>query len=357
MAAAKRVRNRACTNSECEMFGKMDQGNIRLHGFSPLKRGKRRRYRCTRCGTTFSSTTNTAYYRLKSSRNKVDMACQLSVEGMNISAISRALHKSWNTIERWLERAREFCKQFLDLHMRGYKLYELQADELKTFVLRRKKKNWLLVLLEVCSRLWLRHRVGGRTYRNIRALFEKVFEYGEFIGRILITTDGFAPYGWVLIRRYQTVCLYGQVVKKRKKNRITRVERKNVIGTRREINRALEESEDSDRLNTSFIERLNFTIRQGNAYLQRQSPAHAHQIENLEKQLDLQQCYYNFLRPHMSLRFGTEIHTPAMVAGLAKRVLNWRDILEGKKFVLFFFVRVPLYADSAIYADSTNDIS
>ena len=117
MAAAKPVRNRACTNSECEMFGKMDQGNIRLHGFSPLKRGKRRRYRCTRCGTTFSSTTNTAYYRLKSSRDKVDMACQLSVEGMNISAISRALHKSWNTIERWLERAREFCKQFLDLHL------------------------------------------------------------------------------------------------------------------------------------------------------------------------------------------------------------------------------------------------
>ena len=184
-----------------------------------------------------------------------------------------------------------------------------------------------------------------RTYvpEYTRVLFEKVFEYDVFWGRILITTDGFAPYGWVLIRQSQTICLYGQVVKKRKKNRITRVERKNVIGTRREINRDLEESEDSDRLNTSFIERLNLTIRQGNAYLQRQSPAHAHQIENLEKQLDLQQCYYNFLRPHMSLRFGTEIHTPAMVAGLAKRVLNWRDILEGKKVVLFSFVRIPRF--------------
>ena len=43
----------ACPNEPCELRGKLDDGNIVLHGFSKLKRGKRRRYRCTSCGNTF----------------------------------------------------------------------------------------------------------------------------------------------------------------------------------------------------------------------------------------------------------------------------------------------------------------
>ena len=36
---------------------------------------------------------------------------------------------------------------------------------------------------------------------------------------------------------------------------------------------------------------------------------------------------YNFVRPHKALRFGREIRTPAMQAGLAKRRLTFRDVL------------------------------
>ena len=39
------------------------------------------------------------------------------------------------------------------------------------------------------------------------------------------------------------------------------------IGTASRLNAALLASEDSETLNTSFIERLNLTIRQGSAYL------------------------------------------------------------------------------------------
>ena len=109
--------------------------------------------------------------------------------------------------------------------------------------------------------LWLSTCIGKRTYKNIRLLFRDAFDKGFSEGKVFITTDGYRPYGWVLKRLYGLGCLYGQVAKKWKKNRVTKVSRKIVIGERWQIKDALECSEDSEKLNTSFIERLNLTIR------------------------------------------------------------------------------------------------
>jgi hypothetical protein len=77
---------------------------------------------------------------------------------------------------------------------------------------------------------------------------------------------------------------------------------------------------------TSYIERLNLTIRQGSAYLCRRSLCHARRKQRLEDHLELLRCHYNFLRPHRALKFGPEVRTPAMQAGLAKKRLSFRDI-------------------------------
>jgi hypothetical protein len=37
-------------------------------------------------------------------------------------------------------------------------------------------------------------------------------------------------------------------------------------------------------------------------------------------------CYYNFARPHRALKFGGEVRTPAMQAGLTNRRLTLREI-------------------------------
>ena len=85
-------------------------------------------------------------------------------------------------------------------------------------------------------------------------------------------------------------------------------------------------SEDSRKLNTSYIERLNLTIRQGSAYLCRRSLCHARRKERLDDHLELLRCHYNFLRPQRALKFGKEVRTPAMQAGLTPRRLTFRDI-------------------------------
>jgi len=42
--------------------------------------------------------------------------------------------------------------------------------------------------------------------------------------------------------------------------------------------------------------------------------------------LDLHRCYYNFIRPHMALKFGRLTKTPAMQAGLVDGPLTFRQV-------------------------------
>ncbi len=97
------------------------------------------------------------------------------------------------------------------------------------------------------------------------------------------------------------------------------------------------ESEDSSTINTSFIERLNLTIRQGCAYLGRRTACHSWRKDLLDNNLALQMCYYNFVRPHSALKFGDETRTPAMQAGLVKKQLSFREIFTALEILFWWF--------------------
>ena len=91
----------------------------------------------------------------------------------------------------------------------------------------------------------------------------------------VIVTDGFEFYGTVIRQVFGPAALYAQVIKTRRHDRVVRVERRAVIGAPWRLDEALGRSEDSSTVNTSFIERLNLTIRQGSAYLSRRTLSHA----------------------------------------------------------------------------------
>ena len=102
----------------------------------------------------------------------------------------------------------------------------------------------------------------------------------------LITTDGFKFYERVIGRVFGPACVYGQVIKTRRNDRVVRVERRAVIGAGR-LKQALRNSEDSVKLNTSFVERLNLTIRQGSSYLGRRTLCQARGKQYLDDHLEL----------------------------------------------------------------------
>ena len=145
-------------------------------------------------------------------------------------------------------------------------------------------------------------------------------------------------YEWAVKKLLAGVCIYGQVIKTRRENRVIRVDRKLLLGTQAELEAALFHSEDSKTLNTSFVERHNLTIRQGCSYLGRRTPSHARQSKFLEDQIALIMLYYNFVRPHMALKFGELVKTPAMQAGLATKWISFREV-----FTTFFLFSLIAY--------------
>jgi len=322
------MKSLSCPNKHCPPSGK-NVGAIIRHGFYTTRCGKRRRYQCRTCGKTFCSTCGTPYYRLQHRRATFDGVASLSVEGVNKSAIARVKRLAWNTVHRWLEKAAAWCRRFNNRKIKGLSIGELQADEIRTIVGGKEQSIWIFVVIDVWSRLWPSTVVGKRSYRNTVDLFRDVSNRMNLQLAPLITTDGFKFYERVVGRVFGSACVYGQVIKTRRNDRIIKVERRAVIGAGR-LKRALQDSEDSVKLNTSFVERLNLTIRQGSAYLGRRTTCQARWKQRLEDHLELLRCHYNFVRSHRALKFGREVRTPAQQAGLTNRGLTLREIFSSK---------------------------
>jgi IS1 family transposase len=290
----------------------------------------------------------TPYYRLQHRRGTFDEVATLSVEGLNKSTIARVKGIGWNTVDRWLEKAADSCRRFNDRKMTGFTVAELQADEIRTIVGGKDQPIWVFAAIEVWSRLWPSTVVGRRSYRNTLAIFRNVSSRMNIENVPLIATDGFDFYAKVIRRVFGLACLYGQVIKTRRNDRVIKVERRTVIGAAWRLEEALRKSEDSSKLNTSFIERLNLTIRQGSAYLRRRTICHARCKERLEDHLELLRCHYNFVRPHRALKFGREVRTPAMQAGLTSRRLTFREIFSSTMHFLVLQNATVVFFDSAL---------
>lgn len=184
-------------------------------------------------------------------------------------------------------------------------------------------------MIGVWSRLWPSTIVGRRSYRNTLTLFRDIPSRSNLERVPLLATDGFAFCAKVVRRVFGPACLNGQVTKTRRDNRVTKVERRVVIGAAWRFDRALRDSEGSSKLDTSFIERLNLTIRRDSAYLFRRTICQAQWKERPEGHLELLRCYYNFVRPHRALKLGPEISSPGDAGGIGLQTTQLQGGIHG----------------------------
>jgi hypothetical protein len=134
--------------------------------------------------------------------------------------------------------------------------------------------------------------------------------------------------------------LYAQVIKTTRWRRLVRVTRRVVFGTREAVEQVL--AACGWQINTSFVERLNLTIRQHVAAVGRRVSTLCQGEDGVRQQLAVYHVYYNFCLPHASLRQplsqpeptkgsgSAKIwrpYTPAMAAGLTDRVWTLREVL------------------------------
>jgi hypothetical protein len=85
----RRSISRCCPNPDCCFNGQFGKGNIIYHSFYTTTQGRRRRYRCKKCGRTFSSTYGSPYYRLHKRRSLFDEVILMCVNGLGIKAMAR----------------------------------------------------------------------------------------------------------------------------------------------------------------------------------------------------------------------------------------------------------------------------
>jgi hypothetical protein len=132
--------------------------------------------------------------------------------------------------------------------------------------------------------------------------------------------------------------VYGQVIKKKRQGRLQEVIYRVRCGAKRLEHLGLS-------ISPSLIERLNLTLRHALAPLVRKSWSFCKDRTHLRRRVVLLQAFYNFARPHMSLRVSLpeqQPHasgliqskgchrTPGMAAGLTDHVWTCRELLTAK---------------------------
>lgn len=328
--------DRWCHNRDCRAYGRVGEDHIVIHS------QKERRYRCKRCGRTFSETKGTALYRSHRPRWLVIAVVTLLAYGCPVQAIVAAFGLDERTVARWQKESGSQCKRVHEhvVEAGRVSLLQVQADEIRVKAVG--SIYWLAQAMEVKSRLWLggvlsRHRDNGL----IRELLRRVCRCGP-VEKILLVTDGLSGYKSQALKVFRhplhtgkvgrpklvlsTGVMIARVVKRCQRRRVVEVIRSVVAGSETEVICRVISSQRSMAalINTAYIERLNATFRARLAALARRSRAGAHKRSTLEAGMWLVGTTYNLVLRHCSLAEGT---TPAMAAGLTDHRWSMEELL------------------------------
>jgi IS1 family transposase len=252
------------------------------------------------------------------------------------------------TITRWLTRAGIHGDHLHTLLYVRLNLDYLQVDELYAPVAGNRKKSWLWLAVDPVSKLIPSVHLGGRTkeaaYHFIHDLRLRLSE-----GCIpALTSDGLRAYFYAITTHFgewiagrwvvSNLLAYAQLVKRkgRKKSDGTPFTFTRMMwGQRWQLYQTLTELGFSGTIGTSFIERLNLTVRQGIAALSRRTWSLAKSQEALLLHVHWWRSYYHLARPHESLRVPVpglkrrcRERSPAMAAGLTDHLWTVGDILS-----------------------------
>jgi IS1 family transposase len=213
-------------------------------------------------------------------------------------------------------------------------------------------RHWIWASLDPESKLIINFFIGQRTLEDCKCFIH------ELIGRIrskpLFTSDELPHYETALVEQFSHLetypktgkrgrakkprvvidpeLLYATVHKTRDNGKVVKVDRTVVFGDPKRIDHAIAVSNVSNRINTSFIERANLTLRNHNRKLTRKTLCFAKIKQSLEAQTTIVVTYYNFSRPHRGLTLRSSVgkrikRTPAMAANLIHRIWPMGEIL------------------------------
>lgn len=363
-----------CPNLACTHYRLMNHGNVRSLATYRTQSGQRRIFHCKLCGEQFSETRQTVFFDLRTPEEKVIIVLKLLLCKVELTSISFALGVTEETILEWLRRAAGKAAEINQHLLREVKVTQVQLDEWWAFILRKHAteadpdgesteesadgRQWVWVSFAPEFRLLLATDVGPRTFQSALQLIQRTAAI--VCGVPCFFSDGFSSYLPALIavsHQIREVARTGkrgrprnpvvephpewvsaQLVKQKKQGRLKSLTERIGCGAAKLAALGL-------KISTRLIERFNLTLRHALAPLTRKGLGFCKDREQLRRRVTFFQAFYNFGRPHQSLRRSLpapeepdvglfqskwQPRTPSMAAGLTDHVWTFRELLTAK---------------------------
>ena len=123
-----------CPNEACADCGKRQtRGQKNIVKFGRTRAG-RQRYKCKTCGSTFTETKGTIFYRRRTPEDEIIETLALLAEGNRISSLTRVKGYKEDTILAWLRDAAEHAEAIEEQLMAKHQIGRGQLDSLWAYV-------------------------------------------------------------------------------------------------------------------------------------------------------------------------------------------------------------------------------
>lgn len=325
-------------------------------------------FHCARCNERYSARRSTALWGIRLCEEDYLRVAKSLAEGNGIRTTSRIFNIDKDTVQRCALSAGEHCRLVESVLMHHLHLEECQLDEMWSFVYKKQGHLfpfeqlmeeigdiWLHVAYEPRLKLFLAIVPAKRTLENIRLVTRTVRLRSD--GHMpLFTGDEYAGNLDALLWEYGQLAredrqgLVGRpsqssyliptsginfavVNKVRENGKVSSVKSEIVLGSKRKIQKVLDESPCSKNINISFVERSNLHERLNNRRLTRKTLGFSKKLAMHKAQIWLCRGYYHYVRPHSSLKIRSNdgkgwLHrTPAMAAGVTNHIWTMKELL------------------------------
>jgi IS1 family transposase len=258
------------------------------------------------------------------------------VEGNSLRSITRITGRSINTVSKLLVDLGEACNAYQDRVLRDLPCKTLQADEIWSFVYAKEKNVpedkrglfgygdvWTFTAIDADTRLIASWMCGPRDPFTARLFLEDL--RSRLASRIQLSTDGHKMYVNAVADTFGEDIDFAQLVKiyEIPRDKFGRaIGTSQVVGT---IDKIITGDPDVSKINTSYVERQNLTMRMGMRRFTRLTNGHSKKVENHAAAIAIHFMYINFGRSMKSLA-NPYPRTPAMAAGLADHVWTLEEI-------------------------------
>jgi IS1 family transposase len=255
------------------------------------------------------------------------------VEGNSIRSTCRMTDVSKDAVLRLLPEIGTACARFQDICLTDLSCRHLQCDKIWSFC-HAKEKNlpealkgqfgygdvWTWTAIDAETKLVPSWLVGLRDAEYASVFMQDLAR--RLRHRVQLTTDGHRAYLEAVEGAFGADIDYAMLIKLygTPPERETRYSPVECIGTQTQ---RIMGNPDTAHISTSYVERLNLSLRMAMRRFTRLTNAFSKKVENLQHATSLYFMYYNFARIHSTLRV-----TPAVEAGISQHVWTIKEIVE-----------------------------